>query len=540
MLLVMIFFSVFSPVKMSANGDWYNSNWQYRKKITIDHTKVAQTDQIYFPVLINVTDTDVRTHAQTSGYDILFTDSTGLTQIPYEREQYDSTSGELVAWVQVATLSSTADTTIYMYYGNSAASDQQDLSGGVWDSNFKGVWHSNDATSTTIADSTVNANTGIKQGTTGPLETTGKIGQAQRYDGSDSYIGVVPTGTLTGSFTVSVWAQVSDADIDHTIIGTRSDDDYSFDFKFVNNDTIHGDIGNGFNWITTEADVGLLYSYDTWYQITYVVTTTGYSIYIDGSNAASENYSEDTPILFDATHRFFIGQVGYDNEWFKGAIDEVRISDIVRSADWIQTEYNNQNDPTAFASLGSEETESITPTPTPIPTPTPTSNTTPAAGSCNGSCDIDSDCRGTNGNSNYVCYNSLCRLATNVNDSGCAQSSTTSTSSNSTTALVATPTPIITNELRGGKRISPGVNTTPTNTTPTTETPPASPALFDVISEPAWRTQQNVVPFIVFSVIAGTVLTLSAIFVLRGVKTQQVAINPEVRNNQKYENKIRT
>ena len=39
-----------------------------------------------------------------------------------------------------------------------------------------------------------------------------------------------------------------------------------------------------------------------------------------------------------------------------GNIDEVRISNVVRSPEWILTSYNNQNDAMSFFSFGPEET----------------------------------------------------------------------------------------------------------------------------------------------------------------------------------------
>jgi hypothetical protein len=41
-------------------------------------------------------------------------------------------------------------------------------------------------------------------------------------------------------------------------------------------------------------------------------------------------------------------------QFFNGDIDEVRISNTNRGADWIQTEYNNQNSPGTFITMGSE------------------------------------------------------------------------------------------------------------------------------------------------------------------------------------------
>ncbi len=45
---------------------------------------------------------------------------------------------------------------------------------------------------------------------------------------------------------------------------------------------------------------------------------------------------------------------------FDGDIDEVRISDAARSADWILTEYNNQSDPPSFYTVGPEEQDTGT------------------------------------------------------------------------------------------------------------------------------------------------------------------------------------
>jgi len=43
------------------------------------------------------------------------------------------------------------------------------------------------------------------------------------------------------------------------------------------------------------------------------------------------------------------------NYGFIGSIDEVQISNIGRSSEWIKTSYNNQNNPSTFYSLGAQE-----------------------------------------------------------------------------------------------------------------------------------------------------------------------------------------
>jgi Concanavalin A-like lectin/glucanases superfamily len=90
-------------------------------------------------------------------------------------------------------------------------------------------------------------------------------------------------------------------------------------------------------------------------------------------------------------------------QFFNGDIDEVRISNTNRGADWIRTEYNNQNSPGTFITMGSESCPSGTPTPTPTPTatPTPTPGLVAAYGFNEGSGTVVHDVSG-NGNDGSI------------------------------------------------------------------------------------------------------------------------------------------
>ena len=125
-------------------GPWYDVNWGYRNKFTIDAANVAGA-ATSFPVLINSTREEWRdtTHSgsvgSATGWDFVFTASDGFTKLDHEIEKFASTTGELVAWVEVPFLSSTSNTVLYAYYGNAAAEDQQNKTG-VWTNSFRGVW----------------------------------------------------------------------------------------------------------------------------------------------------------------------------------------------------------------------------------------------------------------------------------------------------------------------------------------------------------------------------------------------------------------
>ncbi|MDP3963363.1 MAG: LamG domain-containing protein, partial [bacterium] len=97
-----------------TGGDsWYSNDWGFRKEIEIDKNKVAGA-ATSFPVLINSTlwewkHTSSGGHVgNTSGWDFLFTGSDGTTKLDHEIEKYASSTGELIAWVDVPFLSSTS------------------------------------------------------------------------------------------------------------------------------------------------------------------------------------------------------------------------------------------------------------------------------------------------------------------------------------------------------------------------------------------------------------------------------------------------
>ena len=102
-------------IATSAHAAWYNSNWQYRKKLTIDYNEVGAT-LTNFPVLVSLSsDTDLAADAQDDNDDILFTGSNGTTKLDHEIEYFNGTTGQLIAWVKIPSLSNTVDTDIYMY-----------------------------------------------------------------------------------------------------------------------------------------------------------------------------------------------------------------------------------------------------------------------------------------------------------------------------------------------------------------------------------------------------------------------------------------
>lgn len=157
----------------------FSNGYTYRRTLTVDNTKVNGTgDLTNFPVLVKGTYSYLATVANAgkvehaSGYDIRF-ESTGDVKLDHEVVYWSATTGEVVIWVEVPTLDGDADTSFYMYYGNSSVSSAEENPTGVWDTNYKGVWHmKEDPTSVSIRSSSKNDDaTGTAISVTAPSGT---------------------------------------------------------------------------------------------------------------------------------------------------------------------------------------------------------------------------------------------------------------------------------------------------------------------------------------------------------------------------------
>jgi len=191
------------PVSSDIIDPWWNPQWYYRKEITIDHTKVSG-DLTDFPIFIHLNDIDLSLKAQANGNDIVFTNKIG-NKINHEIEYYNSTTGEIIAWVNIPFLSSSEDTVIYLYYGNQNCNNQQNIKE-TWNSNYVGVWHMKDTTPAIVNDSSAQNNNGIKKGSGEPSEISAKIGKGQEYDGTNDYVNAGNNAIFQmDRFTASLW-----------------------------------------------------------------------------------------------------------------------------------------------------------------------------------------------------------------------------------------------------------------------------------------------------------------------------------------------
>ncbi len=337
--------SVFLLMSVNLSAQWL-TDYSYRKEITVGSSNVSgSSDLTDFPLLVNLTDSDLKSVYNgglvfsEDGWDILFTLSDGVTLLDHEIELYTSTTGELVAWVRIPSLSYSSDTDIFIYFGNdNASADPSSTS--TWDTDYRGVWHFTDGAD----DASQFANHGVATGTSADA---GRIGDSRYFDGTNDFIDIPNTASLnfTQYVTIEAWVKPEIGEPGHSWAILVKQDDYGM--KYLTNDLI---------FYAGEYNLHTVYTLNMseWYYLVESYDGTTMRTYINGNEV--DSYSNSTAISNDASNDIGVGRfIGTSTTRFTGNMDEVKLISEARSAGWIKTSYDNQNSPGTFFSVSITE-----------------------------------------------------------------------------------------------------------------------------------------------------------------------------------------
>jgi hypothetical protein len=334
-----------------------STGFGYSRLLTVDHTKCGNSDSSNFPVLVSASDTTLKDSShggrvqKPDGSDILFySDAGALAQMASEIESYDNVNGTVVAWVQIPTLSHTANTTFYMFYGTAAPPLRIT---NPWDSNYKGVWHLSNATTLSAKDSTTNGNNGT---ISSPVPGVGKIGGGAVFSGATDKIGISGLMGSPAAITLSGWVKKTSLNTTENgmmAIGTVQGSGGAAGVVYIrlNNDSGNG-IRAGYYGAVQGNDIyGPNINDSNWHHIAYIASPVNsfQALYYDGNlvGSAGSSWAIDYSLGGNTT----LGTTAYAAS-LQGALDEIHISAAARSADWVTTEYNNQNSPGNIGSPG--------------------------------------------------------------------------------------------------------------------------------------------------------------------------------------------
>jgi hypothetical protein len=329
--------------------------------IAVDHNKVNSGNQTNFPVRIAGTYGWAASLANSgksqnaSGFDIRPYSDSGLTSAyTYQLHSYNPTTGAFSMTVLIPTLSASADTHIYMGVGDAALTTDAS-STSVWDSNYKGVWQLSDGSTLKLTDLTSNAV--VLSNVNSVTATAGIVGGmgAASFNGTsqslDTGAVLVSNEPITFEALFNPDDSTSSGDMMYSGNTTNTTSGHALQ-KRVDASGTHPVRAGSFGGASTFATSSTSYTASAWnYAAATFAGITSRDVHLNGATKVSDtaNITVATADRFSVGSRFANGT---HNNFFKGPINEVRVSNVVRSDSWIKTTDANLRGIATFYSVG--------------------------------------------------------------------------------------------------------------------------------------------------------------------------------------------
>ena len=345
--------------------NWLSSDWTYRVPFAVAPGQVTGSGALSdFSLLLQLggaSTPSLFALAKSDGSDLVLTASDGMTAIPYELVSYDAGAQTAELWFRSG-LDPNGSNAFYLYYGNPDTTISH-ASSVAWGAEHLGVYHfSDDPSLGTLTDSGPGGNHGVA-GLESTFDSsdrvTGSVGSGWSFDGDSDWVYNTTMASTNGSYTISAWFANSPNRIDTAMAFQTLDGYWDISFQRTSldfNSALSTSTGEMY-WLPDITDT-LLHHY-VW---TMDAAADTACFYLDGVQRGVKVHWSPMPGGNAYEGEAIGGRVGIGGpiyfapqELIDGVLDEYRISEGTRSADWIATEFRNQSAPTTFFAFAAQE-----------------------------------------------------------------------------------------------------------------------------------------------------------------------------------------
>ena len=316
-----------------ANANAQYQDWQHSGSLYIlttpDGANLPESaSEERFPLLVRLhRDFFNFSQARVKGDDIRFSTSSG-TPLSFQIEQWDAENGIAEIWVLIPNIKGNTQQEIRMHWGKPDAKSESNGKAVFNETNgYLSVWHM----SSPIIDEVGT----LSSGDVGTTSSAGMIGQARHLAGRQGIfcgekISNYPSGA--NSHSSEAWFRIERPNT--TILGWGNEGGgrgSKVRMQFRSPPHIH--IDSDFADVKAASMLPMF----EWIHVMHTYNGKEGKIYINGllDGMAAPTLGIKSPA------RMWIGG-WYNNYDFVGDIDEVRISRVARSADWVKLQYENQ------------------------------------------------------------------------------------------------------------------------------------------------------------------------------------------------------
>lgn len=268
--------------------------------------------------------------ARVNGDDLRFS-TAGGTPLAYQIDEWDAKRGTASVWVRVPKITGNARQEIKLHWGKADAKSESDGTAVFGKANgYLSVWHMNEPAKDEVGT--------VESKDTGTRAVSGIVGAARHFPGQKGIscgekVEGYPVGAA--SHTTEAWFRAAEPNgnvlawgNEHgqgkVVMHYRSPPHVKMECYFSGAD------------VTGKRTIPL----GEWAHVVHTYVKGESRLYVNGAlDRVSKTAS--APLAIKSPARLFIGG-WYDNYNFVGDIDEVRVSNVVRSADWVRMQYENQ------------------------------------------------------------------------------------------------------------------------------------------------------------------------------------------------------
>lgn len=329
---------------------WSNDQWPYRKQLTLDTTPAGASiagNVQQIPVLLRLHSgnfTDFLTMKE-DGSDLrLF--SADDQPIKYQIEKFDPINEMALVWISVPSLNGNViNNSIWMYYGNLTAPAGAEAVG-IYDVNQVAVYHFDGPVGTLPQDRTAYGN---HAGTfSGQIAPASLMGPGALLEGKQSLsITAKPSLRLVPSagWTFSTWIKLSEPQTDAVILQMEEQKN-GFQIG-INASGVYARATTG---AVKQETSPIPLAVGSWQHVAVVVGSGQLIVYINGiqSAAVAANPSEIGGTIW-------VGSTPVNTRFLRAELDELQISNIARSPDWIKLMAVSQGQDAKLVRLGESE-----------------------------------------------------------------------------------------------------------------------------------------------------------------------------------------
>jgi hypothetical protein len=367
-------FAAVSAFVFTVNAQENYATWTYRKDITINTSATGANvanDVVKIPVLVRLTPANggnIVNFSAGRGADIRFTKADGVTRLPHQIERWDSATQVADVWVLLDTVKGNSTTQVFRVYWGKAGSADSSKGSAVFDTanGYVGVWHLGN---TLGAAPRPNAIAGRFPATPvsfrpGYYRKPGVAGWSDSLTGgsnadSTTFLAInqgTPSDLFSfpaGRFSYSAWIMPGSTDNFARMISLVAEDvGAERIFLAFSGNNIVGRVWGTASHPTNSTTAPAL---NEWGHVAMTVNrgpsldTT--RLYYNGAQIATSNHN---PMNNVQRNYVRIGKdyINLADQTYNGRIDESRISNVTRGADYLKLSYENQKPGSAVLTQG--------------------------------------------------------------------------------------------------------------------------------------------------------------------------------------------